>query len=174
VNPPPLRRAARILGIDTSLRSTGVGVVAEEGSRHRAVFLGTIRNPATRPLSACLAHLHAEIGRLLVETQPDAVAIEAIFFCRNVRTALLLGQARGAVIAACAAAGCPVHEYEPRRVKLAVAAHGNASKEQIQKMVATLLGLPEEPPEDAADALALALCHLHNRNRLALRQDPPI
>lgn len=99
--------------------------------------------------------------------KPDAVALEGGFFCKNVKTAVILGEARGVVIAACAGAGVPVYEYSPRRVKQAVVGFGNAGKEQVQKMVMAILRLDEKPHEDAADALAIALCHLHTVGRWA-------
>lgn len=157
----------RILGIDTSLRSTGVGLVEATGNRHRLIASATLKNPRARPLSACLANLQSEITRLVSAYTPDAVAIESIFFCRNARTALLLGHARGVAIAACATASLPVFEYEPRRVKQAVVGFGGASKEQVQQMICSLLGLRVPPPEDEADALAIAICHLHSQGRLA-------
>ena len=92
-------------------------------------------------------------------------AIEGILYSRNVKTAVALGHARGVVIAACAAAGVPVYEYAPRRVKQALVGHGGADKVQVRKMVMTLLNLADEPGEDAGDALAMAICHLHNRTR---------
>lgn len=100
-------------------------------------------------------------------TRPDAAAIEGVFFCKNIKTVLMLGEARGVVIAACAVRGIPVYEYAPRRVKQAVVGIGSAEKAQVAKMVMTLLALREEPQEDAADALAVAICHLHNRSGCA-------
>jgi crossover junction endodeoxyribonuclease RuvC len=158
----------RVLGIDTSLRATGVALVEAVGTRMHTVMCGIIRNPPGRPISACLLNLQTELATLLTETRPAVAAIEGVFYCRNVRTVIRLGEARGAVIAACAQAACPVFEYEPRRVKQAVVGFGGATKEQIQHMVVSLLGLGQTPPEDAADALAIAICHLHNRNRIAL------
>jgi crossover junction endodeoxyribonuclease RuvC len=157
----------RVLGIDTSLRSTGVGVLDAVGSRMVPVWYGTVKNPAGRPLSACLLHLQDEIDKLIREHEPQAVAIEGIFYAKNVKTMLILSHARGAIIAQCARLGLPVYEYEPRRVKMAVCGFGGAQKEQVQKMVKTLLALSEEPQNDAADALALAITHLHNRTALA-------
>lgn len=164
----------RVLGIDTSLRSTGVGVLDATGSRMTPVWYGTIKNPAGRPLSACLVHLQDEIDRLIREHEPQAVAIEGIFYAKNVKTMMILSHARGAIIAQCARMGLPVYEYEPRRVKMAVAGFGGAEKAQIQKMVKTLLGLHEEPQNDAADALALAITHLHNRTALAALSAEPV
>ena len=164
----------RVLGIDTSLRSTGVGILDAAGSRMVPVYYGTVKNPAGRPLSACLLHLQDEIAKLIQTHEPQAVAIEGIFYAKNVKTMLILSHARGAIIAQCARMGLPVYEYEPRRVKMAVAGYGGAEKTQIQKMVKTLLGLHEEPQNDAADALALAITHLHNRTALAALAAEPI
>jgi crossover junction endodeoxyribonuclease RuvC len=150
----------RVLGIDTSLRSTGIGVVESAGSRYRSVSWEVLKVPASRPVSACLLRVAEGIGDCIAAAAPDAVAIEGAFFCRNARTAMLLGQARGAAIAACARCGVPVYEYAPRRVKQAVVGYGGADKSQVQKMVASMLGLDHLPPDDAADALALAICHL--------------
>lgn len=168
------RAPVHILGVDTSLRSTGVGVVAATGNRLSAVWYDRIRNPPDRPLSACLLTLADGLAAVIASHRPEAVAIEGVFFAKNVRTTLILGQARGAVIAQCARLGVPVYEYEPRRVKQAVVGHGGAVKEQIQRMVMSLLGLPELPQEDAADALALAICHHHNRTRLRLLGTTPL
>jgi crossover junction endodeoxyribonuclease RuvC len=151
----------RVLGIDTSLRSTGVGVVDAQGSRLSAVEFGRIHNPPGLKLSECLRRLDGGIRETIARTRPDTVAIEDIFFCKNVRTAVVLGEARGAAIAACAAAGLPICEYSPRRVKQAVAGNGAADKSQVRKMVMALLALREEPQEDAGDALAIAICHLN-------------
>jgi len=164
----------RILGVDTSLRSTGVGVVAAEGNSLAAVWHGRIRNPPDRPLSDCLLSLAEGLAGIIAEHHPEAVALEGVFYAKNLRTTLILGQARGAVIAQCARSGVPVFEYEPRRVKQAVVGYGNAGKEQMQRMVMSLLGLREIPQEDAADALALAICHHHNRTRLKLLDIRPL
>ena len=164
----------RVLGIDTSLRSTGVGILDAAGSRMTPVYYGTIKNPPGRPLSACLLHLQDEIDKLIRTYEPHAVSIEGIFFAKNVKTMMILCHARGAIIAQCTRCGLPVYEYEPRRVKMAVAGTGAAQKEQIQKMVKTLLGLHEEPQNDAADALALAITHLHNRTAMAALAAEPV
>ena len=166
--------AIRVMGVDTSLRSTGIGILDAAGSRMTPVWYGTIKNPPGRPLSACLVHLQDEITKLIDEHHPEAVAIEGIFYAKNVKTMLILSHARGAIIAQCARLGLPVYEYEPRRVKMAVAGYGAAEKAQIQKMVKTLLTLHEEPQNDAADGLALAITHLHNRTALAALATEPI
>jgi crossover junction endodeoxyribonuclease RuvC len=111
---------------------------------------------------------------LLARTAPQAAAIEGIFYCKNVRTAVVLGEARGVVIAACAAAGVPVFEYEPRRMKQAIVGFGGATKEQVARMVVRLLGLRKEPPGDAADGLGLAICHLHSRGRITALEAKPL
>lgn len=159
--------ARRVLGVDTALRTSGVAVVEARGSALAAVEFGVIRNPPGRPLSHCLLELQRGIAGVIERTKPAAVAIEGVFFSRNVKTTLALGEARGAVIAACATAGVPVFEYAPRRVKQALVGHGGAEKEQVRKMVMSILGLREEPQEDAADALALAICHLNSRTGYA-------
>ena len=164
----------RVLGIDTSLRSTGLAVVEAEGQRFKALCYGLVKNPSPMPLSQCLAHLRSDIVDLIGEFHPAAVAIEGIFYAKNVRTAMILCHARGVAIDACTEAGLPVFEYEPRRVKQAVLGVGSATKEQIQRIVTATLGLPKTPPEDAADALAIALTHLHNRNRVSLGLDKPL
>jgi len=107
--------------------------------------------------------LNEGVADIIDRTEPSAAAIEGVFYCKNVKTALILGEARGAAIAACAAKGLPIYEYAPRRVKQAVVGFGSASKEQVRKMVMTILALETEPQEDAGDALAIAICHLHNR-----------
>jgi len=149
----------KILGIDTSLRSTGVGVLSSNGLRHQALTYGTIKAPASWPRSRCLVQLSEKIRDLIETDRPDVVAIEGIFFCKNVKTAFILGEARGAVITTCATAGLPVYEYAPRKVKQGVVGRGGASKRQVAGMMKTLLGLGEVPQNDAADALAIAYCH---------------
>ena len=161
-----------ILGIDTSLRSTGYGVIAAEGSRMRCVDCGNIGNGPKLPLTACLLAIHAKVAELIAAYRPDVMAIESVIYGKNAGTMLVLGEARGAVLTAAADAGLPVFEYEPRRMKKAICGNGLAEKEQIQRMVKTLLNLAELPQNDAADALGLAICHLHSHSVLSL--DRPI
>ena len=160
------------MGIDTSLRSTGYGVLAAEGSRMRCLACGNIPNKASLPLTACLKAIHAKVADLIAEHRPDVMAIESVIYGKNAGTMLVLGEARGAVLTAAADAGLPVYEYEPRRMKKAICGNGLAEKEQIQRMVKTLLGLAELPQNDAADALGLAICHAHSHSVLSL--DRPI
>jgi crossover junction endodeoxyribonuclease RuvC len=172
MNTPP--DTVRILGIDASLRSTGLGIVEATGSRMQSLWQGRVRNPPARPLSACLVALQDAVGELIAAHHPQAAAIEGVFFSKNIHTTLILGHARGVLIGQCARLGVPVYEYEPRRVKQAVAGFGGAVKDQMQRMVMTLLNLPELPQEDEADALALAICHLHNRTRLRITGIAPL
>lgn len=157
-----------ILGIDTSLRSTGFGILAVEGSRLRAVDYGNIRNAPKLPLTACLKAIHAKVVDLIAVHRPDVVAIESVIYGKNAGTMLVLGEARGAVLTAAADAGVPVYEYEPRRMKKAVCGNGLAEKGQIQRMIKVLLNLPELPQNDAADALGLAVCHAHSSGPLVV------
>lgn len=150
-----------ILGIDTSLRSTGYGVLETAGSRLRALAYGRIRNAPSEPVSACLKRIHADISALIELWHPEVMSVEKVIYGKNANTMMLLGEARGAVIVAGTAANLPIYEYEPRRVKTAVCGHGMAEKPQVQRMIKVLLGLDAEPQNDAADALALAVCHAH-------------
>jgi len=164
---PPGQGSTRILGVDTSLRSTGLALIQARGSLYQTLEYDLVKNPPGRPLSACLEYLARALSEIITRGKPQAAALEGIFFCKNVKTAVILGEARGVVIAACSAAGVPVYEYSPRRVKQAVVGFGNAGKEQVRKMVMAILKLDETPHEDAADALAIALCHLHTVGRYA-------
>ena len=164
-----------VVGIDPGVSRCGYGAVRREGGALRPVALGVITTPTSVALPERLATLARELRELLAELAPDVVAVERLFFQANVRTAMSVGQASGLVLAAAARAGCEVVEYTPGQVRQAVAGYGAATKEQVQRMVQSLLGLPERPrPHDAADALALALCHhavapLATRLRLVTR-----
>lgn len=164
----------RIIGIDTSLRSTGAGIIEVHGNRMELVEAATLAFPTTKSRSACLLGLFEGLAGLLKRYAPDAAAIEDIFYCRNVKTAVFLGEARGVAIAACAVAGIPVFEYTPRRVKQAVVGYGGADKDQVMRMVVRLLGLSDPPQEDSADALALAICHAHARSDIPPLAPRPI
>jgi crossover junction endodeoxyribonuclease RuvC len=149
-----------VLGVDPGLSRCGYGAV-EGGPRPRAVAAGVLTTPTDDPLPDRLAALDRELRQLLAELKPDAVAVERVFFQNNARTAMSVGQASGLVLAAAAQSGAAVAQYTPNEVKQAVAGYGSAPKEQVQRMVQSLLGLSALPrPADAADALALALCHL--------------
>jgi len=152
----------RILGVDPGSRITGYGLVEVQGSRSRCLAQGVIKLPE-QALEQRLLRLLTGLRELIAEYRPDEVAMEQVFVRRNVASALVLGQARGAALCAVAEAGLPLHEYAPASIKLAVAGNGRAEKPQIQRMVKVLLNLPAAPAEDAADALACALCHAHGR-----------
>lgn len=155
------RETIRILGIDTSLRSTGVGIVEACGSNLRAVAYGRIVNKPKIPHSQCLENIFDSITNLIEEHKPTCAAIEGAFFAKNPNTAMILGQARGVAIAACAKRGVGITEHSPRKVKSALVGSGAAQKDQVAKMVVRLLNLADQPQEDAADALAIAICHFH-------------
>ena len=152
----------RALGIDPGSRVTGWGVVETRGTALAHVASGTIPLKATASLAARLAWLHAECLRLLAEWQPEVVVLERAFVARNVQSAFRLGEARGAVLAAVAQSGTILHEYAPAAVKLAAVGHGQADKLAVGRGVTARLGLAGELASDAADALALALCHLQH------------
>jgi crossover junction endodeoxyribonuclease RuvC len=153
----------RILGIDPGLRTTGFGVVDVEGVLLRYVASGTIKTDAlpAGDLPGRVRILFEGVREVMTRYEPQCAAVELVFVNVNPQATLLLGQARGAVLAALVAAGLPVAEYTALQMKKAVVGHGLARKEQVQAMVARLLALPGEPGKDAADALGIAVCHAH-------------
>ncbi|HEX2343221.1 MAG TPA: crossover junction endodeoxyribonuclease RuvC [Vicinamibacterales bacterium] len=152
----------RIFGIDPGSDRTGYGCVESDGSRHHLVSCGALTSPAKTPFPARLLAIYDGLAALLEQHRPDCVAIEDVFHARNVRSALTLGQARGAALVAATRAGVPVAAYAPAAIKRAVVGYGRADKHQIQRMIGLLLELDAPPtPHDAADALAVAICHLH-------------
>jgi crossover junction endodeoxyribonuclease RuvC len=157
-----------VLGIDPGTASTGYGAVSSRGSEMSALCGGVIETPAHEPLERRLGAILDEVDALLAEHVPDAVAVEEIFFGRNVRTAFAVGQARGVVLGAAGRRGIPCFAYTPKAVKLSVCGSGQADKRQVQRMVGALLGLEAAPePDHAADALAVAICHASQTERLA-------
>ena len=153
----------RIFGIDPGSERTGFGCLETDGQRHRLVTCGAIAAPAGDPFPQRLARIHRELTTLIAASGPDCVAIESLFHAANVRSALKLGHARGVAMLAAVEAGCPIAEYTPAEIKRAVVGYGRAEKHQVQQMIKLLLGLTEPPsPHDAADALAVAICHLHS------------
>jgi len=153
-----------VLGVDPGTATTGYGLVRQRGGRLEALDYGAIRTPGRQPLSSRLLTIYEELSHLITRHAPDAVAVEELFFSRNVRTALSVGHARGVVLLAAAAAKLPVSEYTPPQVKEAVTGYGRAGKAQVQAMVKSLLALKSVPrPDDAADALAVAVCCLNSR-----------
>ncbi len=158
-------RRLRVLGVDpAAVGPTGYGIVESDGRCCRMLHYGALKVPAKKLRESAatgLRDIHALLHRLLEEFQPDAVAVESVFTALNMRTALRLAEVRGVVLLAAAQHGVPVHSYSPRQVKASVAGYGQASKEQMQLMVRAVLAMRETPePADAADALAVALCHI--------------
>jgi crossover junction endodeoxyribonuclease RuvC len=157
---------AIILGIDPGSQKTGFGVIDSTNGRHRYVTSGVIRLPRA-PLPERLRIIAESIGELVDSHGPGEVSVEQVFLARSADAALKLGQARGAAIVPCVTRGMAVSEYSARQIKQSVVGTGAADKTQVQHMVRVLLGLPATPQEDAADALAAALCHAHTRQSLA-------
>jgi crossover junction endodeoxyribonuclease RuvC len=152
----------KIFGIDPGSDRTGYGCVESSGGRHRLVICGALIAPPRATFPEKLAAIHSGLASLLARHRPDCVAVENIFHARNVRSALKLGHARGVALLAASDAGIPVAEYAPAEIKRAVVGYGRAEKPQVQQMVKLLLGLDAPPtPHDVADALAVAICHLH-------------
>ena len=152
----------RVFGIDPGSERTGYGCVESDGSRHRLIMSGAISSSARTSFPEKLLKIHTALAVLLAECRPDCVAIENLFYATNARSALKLGHARGVAMLAAVEAGLPVAEYTPAEIKRAVVGYGRAEKHQVQQMVKLLLGLAVLPsPHDAADALAVAICHSH-------------
>jgi crossover junction endodeoxyribonuclease RuvC len=156
-----IAKKLRVLGVDPAFAgATGYGIVEMEGRATRLLDFGALKLPARMAFGARLRDIYLLIVRLLEKYSPDAVAVESVFTALNARTALKLAEVRGVVLLAAEQAGIPAHSYSPREVKASVAGYGAASKQQMQQMVRVLLNLRETPePSDAADALAVALCH---------------
>ncbi len=152
-----------VLGIDPGTAITGYGLVREEGGQGVAVAYGAITTPSDLPLPDRLKLLHRDLAAVIEQHQPDQAAVEQLFFNKNVRTALAVGPARGVILLTLAQANVPIYEYTPLEVKQAATGSGRADKRQVQQMVTLLLSLNKVPkPDDVADALAIALCHLHS------------
>lgn len=156
----------RILGIDPGSRITGYGVVEQVGGRYQVVTCGTVETRGAE-MAPRLGQIFSSLVEVVSRWEPEEVAVEQVFMSRNADSALKLGQARGAAIAAIVSAGLPVFEYSARQVKQAMVGRGGAAKEQVARMVQYLLSLDELPKEDAADALGVALCHGHMRVSMA-------
>jgi crossover junction endodeoxyribonuclease RuvC len=154
----------RVFGIDPGCERTGYGCVETDGPRHRIIVCGAISTSASASFSDKLLAIHNRLAALLHTSRPDSVAVENLFYAVNVRSALKLGHARGVAMLAAVEAGLPVFEYTPAEIKRAVVGYGRAEKPQVQHMVKLLLGLASVPtPHDAADALAVAICHVHSQ-----------
>ena len=152
-----------IFGIDPGTATTGYGVISVVGNRFKMIDCGVILTPAGMDMEKRLEMLYDKLGQLLDLYQPDHAAVEELFFNQNITTAITVGQARGVILLCCAKRNIPVFEYTPLQSKQALVGYGRADKKQMQQMVKVFLGLPEVPkPDDAADALAMAICHAHH------------
>ncbi len=159
---PDPHNPMRILGIDPGSETTGYGLIESDGSRHASVIFGAIRTSARQAFHERLLQIYSRLMEVFSCEEIHAVAIEGVFHAANVQSALKLGHARGIALLAAAQQGLPVFEYSPLEIKSAIVGYGRAEKSQVQMMVRHLLGLPATPtPDDAADALAVAICHSH-------------
>ncbi|MCZ6830734.1 MAG: crossover junction endodeoxyribonuclease RuvC [Gammaproteobacteria bacterium] len=156
---------ALILGIDPGSQKTGFGIISHQGSRSEYVTSGIIRLPRIE-LPERLKIIFDSVSEIVEQYCPQELAIEEVFMARDAKAAIKLGQARGAAIVACVNKSLPVYEYSAKSIKKAVVGTGNADKQQVQHMVKALLQLPATPKEDAADALAAALCHAHTQQSM--------
>ena len=163
----------RILGIDPGVAIVGFGVVDSEGGTQRMVQYGAINTPANTPLAARLVQIEQDLMELLNQFKPDEVAIEELFFSKNITTGIAVAHARGVILATVEKAGIPLYEYTPMQVKQAVVGYGLAEKNQVMDMTKRLLKLRSIPkPDDAADALAIAICHGRSATSLLRRVAP--
>lgn len=163
----------RILGIDPGVAIVGFGVVDSEGGTQRMVQYGAINTPANTPLAARLVQIEQDLMELLQQFNPDEVAIEELFFSKNITTGIAVAHARGVILATVEKAGIPLYEYTPMQVKQAVVGYGLAEKNQVMDMTKRLLKLRSVPkPDDAADALAIAICHARSATSLLRRVAP--
>ena len=169
---PVARRTSRVaqtvLGIDPSLRGTGYGVIRTGKPQAAVLAQGTIACPKDWDRSRCLAKISQVLGDLLLEHSPEVCVVEGLFFAQNLKTAIIMGEARGAALAAVAGSGIEIYEIATRKVKQAIVGYGGAQKIAVAKMVQRLLGLADLPAPDAADALALALAHAQEQGRFSL------
>lgn len=164
----------RVIGIDPGTAITGYGIVNEtsDGSLESITY-GVIETSSQQTMPVRLLQMHEELGNLISLYRPEVGAVEKLFFQRNVRTAMAVGQGRGVVLLTMAKAGLPIEEYTPMEVKQSISGYGGADKMQVQLMVRALLGLAELPqPDDAADALAVAICHIHSAKMRGILNAP--
>ena len=160
----------RILGIDPGVATVGFGVIDAERGKQRFVSCGVITTPAGTSLSSRLDRIYADLGELITTFNPDAAAVEELFFNTNITTGISVAEGRGVILLACFHAGVPIYEYTPLQVKSSVVGYGQAVKKQVQEMTRILLHLDAVPkPDDTADALAIAICHAHSSGSLINR-----
>ena len=148
----------KILGIDCGTQRTGYGIIESDGKRHAAIAFGVLKTNPREPMADRLCVIARGLRELIAEYQPQEAVIEEVFVAKNTQSSLKLAQVRGVAMVMAREAPMEVHEYSPREIKMAVVGYGNAEKSQVQLMVRALLGLDTTPPEDAADALAAAIC----------------
>lgn len=153
----------KILGIDPGFHVTGYGLIEKVKGKPVHILHGEIKLPKNEILSDCLLRIHRKLIEIIQENQPQALAVEDIFYGKNIKSLIKQAQVRGVTILAGSEAGVPVFEYSPLEVKSAVVGYGRAEKLQVQKMVQAILSLPEMPPADASDALAVAICHMNSQ-----------
>lgn len=158
----------RVLGIDPGSLNTGYGVVDGDRKGIRLITAGCITNASRDRIEKRFNKIHAELKIIIQETHPEITALENVIFCNNSKIAIKLGEARGVAILTSVEFGIPITEYSPKKIKQAVVGNGNASKQQVQGMIKHLLQLNDTPPPDAADALAIAICHLNQMDRTQL------
>lgn len=151
-----------ILGIDPGSIATGFGCIEKSGNKFRLIRHGVIRNNSKQELATRYLNIFESLGKIIDEVHPDAISIESQFVQKNVQSALKLGMAKGSALIAGASRNIPIFEYTPMKAKLAATGNGRASKDQVSRMIRTLLSISETLAEDAADALALAICHAHH------------
>lgn len=155
----------RILGIDCGSERTGFGIIDSDGDQHRLVTFGAIQTSSRQSFPHRLQTIYSDLCALIRKFAPEAVVVEEVFYASNVKSALKLGHVRGVALLAATEAGVAISEYSPLEVKSSVVGYGRAEKNQVQEMVKILLRLEKPPqPDDAADALALAICHMHHRS----------
>jgi len=153
----------RILGIDPGIATVGFGIIEYDGNKFKVIEYGAVTSPANLPMPVRLKMIYDDLSYIIDKYKPNEVAIEELFFNTNVKTAIVVGQARGVLILSASNHNIPVFEYTPLQVKQAVVGYGRAEKMQVQQMVKSILNLKEVPkPDDTADALAIAICHAHS------------
>ncbi len=160
----------RIIGIDPGYAIMGWGILDLKGNKFSIIDYGSITTDAGVEAAKRLQHIYAELGAIIAKYQPDEAAIEELFFNNNAKTVILVGEARGIAVLACANAGLEISEYTPLQIKQALVGYGRADKKQVQAMVKAILNLKEVPkPDDTADAVAAAICHGHSRGRRIIK-----
>ena len=165
----------RILGIDPGVATVGFGIIASERGQQQMIQYGAITTAAGLPLATRLAQIAADMEQLIVQFKPDEIAVEELFFSKNITTGIAVAHARGVILCTAERLQIPIYEYTPMQVKQAVVGYGLAEKQQVMDMTRRLLKLKAVPkPDDAADALAIAICHARSATSLLRRSDPNV